>query len=129
MADNVRHREFMTVAKAVAEHYGVSVEKMRGESKLKFFYVPRAVTMLLIREKYGASYPEIGRFFNRDHTTAILAVRAIETEVSPTDFAQIRARLENKPAEGCHRCNALMVELAALKVEILEMRARFNGCG
>ncbi len=129
MADDVRHREFMTIAKVVAEHYGVSVEKMRGESRLKFFYVPRAVTMLLIREKYAASYPEIGRFFDRDHTTVIIAVRAIETEVSQTDFAQIRAKLENKPTEGCHRCNTLMLELASLKVEILEMRARFNGCG
>lgn len=128
MADDVRHRQFMIVCKAVAQHYGISVEQMRGPSVLKFFYIPRAAAMFLIREKYEASYPEIGRFFDRDHTTVIMAVRSVPERVLSTDLVQIRARIEKKPLEGCHRCNELMLQLAELKLQMLELRARLNGC-
>lgn len=37
----------------------------------------RQYAMWLIRKRMGLSYPEIGRFFRRDHTTVIHAVRAV----------------------------------------------------
>ena len=37
----------------------------------------RQVAMYLARRFTGRSYPEIGRWFNRDHTTAIWACRRI----------------------------------------------------
>lgn len=133
MSDLPAARPFVRILKTVADHYKVDADMLiapRDEHyRSRRLNEPRRVAMFLIRELTAASYPEIGRFFHRDHTTVIYACRTAAEETSPTDLAALRAILNNEPVAGCHRCKQLMVELAALKVELLEMRARFNGCG
>jgi chromosomal replication initiation ATPase DnaA len=64
------------IASKVAERTGVPVDRMRGPSRYRAYARARGDAMLAIREETGASYDLIGAFFgNRDHTTALTAVR------------------------------------------------------
>lgn len=126
---------FIRILQAVATHYEVDVDVLADVRGMRFragrYNEPRKVAMYLVRDITQASFPEIGRFFHRDHTTIIAACKAVANDLPrfEEDLKAIRAALEGAPAEGCYRCRGLLVELAVLKVEILEMRARFGGCG
>ncbi len=126
-------QDFWRILRVVADHFHVDADMLvepphSGHYRSPRLHKPRRVAMLLIRET-GASLHEIGRFFSRDHTTIIYALRTAAREKSISDIAAIRAVLLGLPGEGCHQCLQLMVDLAALKLEILEMRARIGGCG
>lgn len=67
------------ILKAVAEHYGLKLEEIRGAGRRKEVVIPRQVAMYLIREMTHASLPEIGQFFDgRDHTTVLYAIQKIQ---------------------------------------------------
>jgi len=70
-------RAMATIADMIAESYGVSVEAMKGQSRRKGIVVARQHAMWSMSE-FGYSRSEIGRFFNRDHTTALHGIRAHE---------------------------------------------------
>ncbi len=59
---------------AVAKHYGIRVEAMTINQRGMAVCWPRMVAMYLIREITKASYPVIGRAFNKHHTTVMNAV-------------------------------------------------------
>ena len=86
----------------VAAYYGTNVRFMASEHRDREFAHPRQVAMYLAHELTPRSYPEIGRRFNRDHTTVIYAVRAIRKRISndpelAMDVGFLRGRL--MPAE------------------------------
>ncbi len=58
----------------VARMTGVSRAELVGPSRLKTITAARHHAMRCMRD-LGYSFPEIGRAFNRDHTTAISACR------------------------------------------------------
>lgn len=63
----------------LAEHYGITVEKILSPTKARDITLPRQAGMYLLRHLTKKSYPDIARLFGRrDHTTAIYAVRRIE---------------------------------------------------
>lgn len=67
------------ILKAVAEHYNLGLEEIRGAGRRKEVVIPRQVAMYLIREMIHASLPEIGQFFGgRDHTTVLYAIQKIQ---------------------------------------------------
>ena len=67
------------ILKAVAEHYNLKLEEIRGAGRRKEVVIPRQVAMYLIREMTHASLPEIGQFFDgRDHTTVLYAIQKIQ---------------------------------------------------
>lgn len=57
-------------ADAAAQVYGVAVEDMRGHSREKGVARARYLAILLTYEQGQHSYPEIGSFFGRGHSTA-----------------------------------------------------------
>lgn len=63
----------------VSVKFKVAPELLRGGSRRDWRGItgPRQVAMYLARTLGGRSYPEIGRWFNRDHTTAMHAYRRI----------------------------------------------------
>ncbi len=68
---------------AVAEWFGVKPEEIKGKGRSKEIVVPRQLAMYLIREKTGASFPEIGQYFGgRDHTTVLYAVQKVKKEIA-----------------------------------------------
>lgn len=66
------------VIEAVASFFEISEKDIVGRSRKKEIALPRQISMYLIREELGCSYPEIGnKLGNRDHTTAIYAYEKI----------------------------------------------------
>ncbi len=63
---------------ATATAFEVSPEELRGASRSRSVARARHVAMALTREITGASYPEIGRAFRRDHSTVLDGVRRVE---------------------------------------------------
>lgn len=118
-----RWDRFHRIASAVANHYKISIEDLRGPRKYAMLSMPRRMAALLMRET-GASLTEIARFMHRDHATILYALRKVVGEDVPES---LRAALTIDG--GCDRCRGLLVELAALKLEIMELQARSRGCG
>lgn len=56
---------------------GVTMEAMRQGSRQSKIVKPRRVAMYSAYEKYGFSLNEIGREFNRDHSTVHHAVNRV----------------------------------------------------
>lgn len=78
------------VIEEVSDHYGVSPEDILGRSKKRRIVDARHAAMFVARTVTGLSFPVLGRAFDRDHTTVLSAVRAVEG----------RARYDADLAEG-----------------------------
>ncbi|WP_458863105.1 chromosomal replication initiator protein DnaA [Acidaminobacterium chupaoyuni] len=61
------------ILEETASFYNASADRIMGKSKTQDVVMPRQVTMYLMRDMTDLSYPEIGRFMHRDHTTVIHA--------------------------------------------------------
>jgi chromosomal replication initiator protein len=66
------------IVRFVAQHYGIRVADLKGRSNRRSIALPRQVAMYLIREILEVSFPEIGRFFSKHHSTAMYAVDNIQ---------------------------------------------------
>jgi len=63
---------------AVSKFFDIEVKDLTGQSRKKELVFPRQITMYLLREELGASFPSIGHELGgRDHTTAIHACNKI----------------------------------------------------
>jgi chromosomal replication initiator protein len=65
------------IEQAVCQRFHLTVEQMRGPCRLRKIARPRQMAMYLCRELTQASLPQIGRHFQRDHTTVLHAQRKI----------------------------------------------------
>lgn len=66
------------IQRVCAAHYKVTVRDILSERRTANVVKPRQVAMYLARHMTLRTFPEIGRRFgNRDHTTALSAVRKI----------------------------------------------------
>ncbi len=63
---------------AVCRKYGVTRAELESTSRKKELTQPRHLCIYLIREVTGLSFPQIGKYFSRDHTTILASVKAIE---------------------------------------------------
>lgn len=70
-----------TVMTVTAEFYGFTLEEFRGGRGPNSLCRARQIAMYLCRELTDLSLPRIGQEFDRDHTTAMHAVRKIGHEV------------------------------------------------
>lgn len=68
---------FDLVLAIVSDHFGVSREAILGKSRRAEFVLPRHVAMWLLRTRYGYSFPRLGRYFHRDHTSVMYAVEQV----------------------------------------------------
>ncbi len=92
------------VIREVALDHEVSVEGLLGPRHLKKLAAARRDAMWRVRAlrwprmfmgRSHPSYPQIGRWFGRHHSTVILAVQKVsrETFLSPDDIAPVDERL------------------------------------
>jgi len=67
------------IVKIVAENYGISVEtlKLKGRGS-KEVVLARQIAMYLIRNILNKSYEYTGKYFSRDHSTALYSCKLIE---------------------------------------------------
>lgn len=61
-----------------ARRSGYTVGDFKGKGKHRHLAHARQDCMADIRKRTGYSAPQIGRMFNRDHTTVLHALRAVE---------------------------------------------------
>ena len=66
------------IQKKVAEYFNISVKEMQSSRRARTVARPRQVAMYLAKLLTLRSLPEIGRKFDRDHTTVMHAVRKVE---------------------------------------------------
>jgi chromosomal replication initiator protein len=89
------------IMQAVAKHYGLSLDELRGPRRSRRISQPRQVAMYLIREETEASLPQIGaQLGGRDHTTIMYGCE------------RVRARMEEE--------DQLRREILALKTKLYE---------
>ena len=63
----------------VCKFYSIDEIVLRGSKKNKGTAEARQVAMYLIRQLTNLSLPDIGREFNRDHSTVLHSIRKVET--------------------------------------------------
>ena len=66
------------IQRKVAEHYNIRVAEMTSKRRDRPVARPRQIAMYLAKELTTKSLPDIGRAFDRDHTTVMHAVKTIE---------------------------------------------------
>lgn len=66
------------IQKKVAEHFNISVKELQSSRRARTVARPRQIAMYLAKQLTSRSLPEIGRKFDRDHTTVMHAVRKVE---------------------------------------------------
>ncbi|HEX2864308.1 MAG TPA: chromosomal replication initiator protein DnaA [Deinococcales bacterium] len=77
--------EMRDILAAVAQHYRVNAEQLRGTGRAREIVVPRQVAMYLIRELTSHSLPEIGQYFSRDHTTVLYSIQKVTEAMGPDE--------------------------------------------
>jgi hypothetical protein len=84
------------IAAEVAQRYDISLEDLLGRSHAKRCTIPRQEAMWRMVQAKRWSLPEVGRYFDRDHTTVIHACRAHEKRM-----AEVKAKheAEGEPSE------------------------------
>lgn len=94
-----RRLEIGAIQSATAIVCRIRLENLRGRRKKDKFVRPRQLAMWIAHMDIGASYSEIGRNFDRDHTTVIYSCGEIQKLVDASDRSTIlrinaiRARL------------------------------------
>lgn len=92
----ISHEE---VIKAVSTYFGIEPESIADKTRRKEVVLPRQLTMYILRNDFGISYPTIGdKMGGRDHTTVIHSCEKIKGELKEDhhlkrQLDQIRAML------------------------------------
>lgn len=61
----------------VARGFDVTTGDIIGPGRSRVVLMARACAMAVVREWTDLSYPRIGYFFNRDHTTVMYSIRKV----------------------------------------------------
>lgn len=72
------------IVAVVAQHYNVKLEEIKGHSRVNKISFCRQVIIFFLRRYTQMSLKEVGRMLNKDHTTAVYAVRRI-SDLMETD--------------------------------------------
>lgn len=97
------------VQAVIAKAKGLRVEHLRSPSRRRDWAYPRQVAVYLARELCGKSYPQLGRSFQRDHSTCVHAHQKI------TRLAQQNPALEI----ALNRYREAIAELVAAKAAVM----------
>lgn len=66
------------IQRVVCQHYGVSHSDLISPRRDKRICDPRMIAMFLAREMTAHGLPSLGKFFHRDHTSVLHAIRKID---------------------------------------------------
>ncbi len=76
---------------AACAHFRIGRRDMLSESRMAHLVEPRHVAMYLSRKIAGGSWEQIGRAFNRDHTTPVHAVHKIEAQIADGSISTLQS--------------------------------------
>ena len=71
-------REATDVVRITASAFGIHSNQLLSRQRPAHIAIPRMVAMYIFRKRLGLTLQEIGKFFKRDHRTAIHAIKVIE---------------------------------------------------
>lgn len=74
-----------SLVEIVSEVSGVGEDCIRGRERYRKFIIPRYVFNYVAREILGATYMEIARFMDNDHSTIIYSVNKVKTLIEIED--------------------------------------------
>jgi chromosomal replication initiator protein len=87
-----RKRSIDEIMQIAARASGVSIDALRGPSRRRHIVRPRQLAMFLCRRFTDASLAEIGRAFQRDHSSVIYSLEKVEQR--SLEQPQLRYELE-----------------------------------
>jgi chromosomal replication initiator protein len=70
-----------TIGELVSGQFKVSLEDLRSRSRKRAIAFPRQVAMYLARKYTGESLVDIGKAFNRDHSTVLHAIKTVSSQL------------------------------------------------
>ena len=80
-----------TLTKIICEYFGITVEDIKGRSRVQSLSGPRKIACYMIKELIPISFEDIGTFMGlRDHSTVMYYVR------------DVKKKLENEPMWKMH---------------------------
>lgn len=91
-----------SIQKEVAAFFGIKVQDLKSDKKVKNIAVARQIAMFLSRKYTDSSFPSIGeKFGGKDHSTVIHAVKKIEDRIQGDPALEntvnaILARIDNR---------------------------------
>jgi chromosomal replication initiator protein len=110
----------ITLQRAVPEAFGLRRDDLIARCRTMEVAFPRRVAMYLARELTGASLPQIGRAFNRDHATVLHACQHVkESLLQNTALADALVRLTDRFREAQAVEQARRSESVAFKPAVL----------
>ena len=85
--DRIKKVDSSRIINCVADYYSLSSEQIKGENRKAQVALARQIAIYLIRDVLDAPYTEIGRIFNRDHSTIMHSVSKVEKKISVSPSA------------------------------------------
>jgi chromosomal replication initiator protein len=88
-----------TIFEAVKDQFKVSIEDIKSKSRKKELILPRQVSMYLAKEILNIPLSNIGYHFDRDHSTVIYSINAVNEAINNDKLVQdavskLRKKLE-----------------------------------
>ena len=74
------------IKKVVGKHFNIHMEDFNAKRKTQSIAWPRQIAMFLTTELTDLSLPEIGREFNRDHSTVVHARDLVKEKITTDPF-------------------------------------------
>ena len=84
-------RPLARVVDAVSKLTGVTIAEIMGPRRDRHIIRARFAAMAIARDYLNLSYPQIGREFNRDHTSVINAMRRVDALCDDRDLNDLEA--------------------------------------
>ena len=78
MPENVKIEKILS---SVAKKYGISVDDLKGKKRSREIAMARHIAIYIIRTIVEKSYPDIGKIFNRDHSTVLASYDLIANKM------------------------------------------------
>ena len=75
-----------SIKKIVGKHFSIKMEDFNSKRKTQSVAWPRQIAMFLTTELTDLSLPEIGREFNRDHSTVVHARDTVKDKINTDPF-------------------------------------------
>lgn len=66
-----RYEEIDAIIKATGKRHGVSYTQIMAGGRTAEIVAARAEAMFRVRERFGFSFPHLGKIFGRDHTSVV----------------------------------------------------------
>lgn len=74
--------KFETILIAVCYHFGVSIDDLKSNKRHRHIVFARHISTFLFRNKLKMTYAEIGRYYNRDHTSSMHSVQEVQSKLT-----------------------------------------------